>query len=315
MLFAPIIHRQPVVGLGDEPLSADAQLIKATMDKMVLVENDLTLWFNDILVAVSLGVARCDLVQKYKQAAIAAYEEMNIVLAIISGLAPGIPQAAPVPGLFAKSARIAAPTATTNRTIILVDPDCLPSGAINTSSLKIIPKGTCPTCPTPVGEAQTTAAGQLGFAAVAACLGAPVACGIIAAIVLAGGYLIIDKVGAHLSGAENQRLQAFVISQAVAAERARADIYNKCTTDAIKALAPGSVTPAILDKIQTRCGDLVAKINVDDLVKQTTQPGLGGSIVEIIKWVAIAGFVAALAPPAIRWVGDSLARRRDARER
>lgn len=302
-------------GLGDEALSADAQLIKASLDKMVQVENDLTVWYNNILVALSLGVARCDLVQKYNRAAISAYEEMNIVLAIISGLAPGIPQTAPVPGLFAKSATIQAASATQNRTIVLVDPDCFPDGRVNPANLKVIAKGTCPLCPTPIGETQTQPGGGLGFAAgaVAACLGAPVACGIITAIVLAGGYIIIDKAGAHLSGAENQRLQAFVISTAIQAERARAEIYNNCTQSAIKSLPQDKITPDVLGAIQQRCGDMVAKINTDDLVKNTAQPGIGGSIVEILKWLAIAGTVALLAPPVIRWAAESISKRRDAR--
>jgi hypothetical protein len=310
MLFAPIVHQTPVAGLGED-LSPDAQLIKATLDKMVQVENDLTVWYNSILVALSLGVARCDMIQQYNRHAIKMYEELNVVLAIVSGLAPGVPPSAPVPGLFARSAAIVGPTATANRTIVLVDPDCLPSGAVNPVGLKIIAKGTCPLCPTPVGEAQTTAGGQLGIAAVAACLGAPVACGIIAAIVLVGGYAIIDKAAAHLSGAENQRLQAFVLSTAPEAERARADIYLKCTTDAIGRLSQDKLTPEVLDKIQARCGDIVSKISVDDLVKSTAPPpGIGGSLVEIAKWLAVAAVAALVLPPAVRWAGEKIAERR-----
>lgn len=315
MLFSEHLGRLGHITLG-ETLSPDAALVKATLEKMVEVENDLTAWYADVLQALSLGVARCDLIQRYNQHAIAAYEELNIVLAIISGLAPGVPETAPVPGLFAKNAQVVPASATTNRTIVLTQPGCLPSGLVDRTGLKVIPKGVCPTCPTPIGrEEDIRPGGSLGnpVGAVAACLGAPVACGIIAAILLAGGYALIDKAGAHLSGAENQRLQAFVLSTATQAERARADIYLKCTTSAVAQLPEAKRTADAIDKIQARCGDMVAKIKVDDLVKATAPPpGIAGSIVQVVKWVGIAAVVALLAPPAVRAIGDAVARRRAA---
>jgi hypothetical protein len=311
MLTATLSGNPDAIPTADlpTPQTPDGRLVRDFIEWMSVQEKGLTDWYNQIVLAALKGFARCDQVQAYNREAIRFYtitssflNDLDAAFAALGGDARrfGIPKEPPTPALLSHGAVRVEFLPDGSRTISSPELACLPNGLLNVQGLRFIARGTCPSCPTIVGQdVKTTPGGELRFAQIiGACAAAPFACalagGLVIGVVVLGGRAavnIFDSIGGQFSGASKEKYKLAIVEAVARMEAFRLAAYNNCV-DLRLAKLPGGGTPEQQQQISNDCFKHVQALKTDDLLRDLKPGGTPGLLEDILKIVLIGGALA-----------------------
>jgi hypothetical protein len=239
--------------------AAAVSLLRTFLSDLVQKENDLRLWAGSLGFQVALGVAKCDDLRFYNQKAVTVYQGFWFTLNTLRAagadqVIPGLPTEPELPPLFGQNLSVFLPSGQPIPTV-QIDLTC-DQGGLAPPNVRMFAQRPCP-MPT-----SSPPAGLSGpeVGAIAACVGAPWACGTL--ILLGAGATFLILQGAknfalavlQSQGVINAQLQ----DQTIRAEAQRQAAINECLKLQLPTLSglPAADLQAGLQRIRDACEKL-----------------------------------------------------------